>query len=76
MQIFIAMQILVVLQINKYIMGRNQQMLVSIIIIKLIINLISWYYSFNLRLCFWDQKFSAHSLGENVYKITQETLAW
>jgi len=41
MQIFIAMQILVVLQINKYIMGRNQQMLVSIIIIKLIINLIS-----------------------------------
>jgi len=51
-------------------------MLVSNIIIKLIINLILWYYYFlfSLWLCFKIENLFGTQFGELVYKITQETL--
>jgi len=53
-------------------------MFVSIVIIKLIINLILWYYCSCSVYCFKNEKISARSLVEleKVYKITQETLPW
>jgi len=52
-------------------------MLVSIIIIKLIINLSWYYYSCSAYDCVSRPKMFGPQFGEleNVYKITQETLA-
>jgi len=51
-------------------------MLVSNIIIKLIINLISiLLFLFSLWLCFKTENLFGAQFGELVYKITQETLA-
>jgi len=49
-------------------------MLVSISIIKLIINLLSWYYYSRSTVVFQDWKYSGAQFDEleNVYKIIQK----